>query len=101
MHSTCLYSTEYNANLSHGKWWSSYARLDLYIQQRIAASPGSGTVFSIVVAVVEAEVGPMGCVHAVSNVESKEWVVKRTMGLPTHQGRLCRRMCLLIESKCP
>jgi FAD/FMN-containing dehydrogenase len=109
MHATGFDSTSYNASLSDEEWKASHARLDSYVQKWRDASPGSGAYMN------EADVeepdfqyslygggydrllrikqtwDPWGVFYAVTGVGSDEWFVEGTRGLPTQQGRLCRK----------
>jgi hypothetical protein len=110
MHATGFDTTSYTADLSDEQWKSSHARLNSYLQKWRDASPGRGAYMN------EADVeepnfqysfygrgydrllrlkrswDPWGVFYAVTAVGSDEWFVEGTRGLPTQQGRLCRKV---------
>jgi hypothetical protein len=109
MHATGFDSVVYNADLSDEEWKASHARLDEYVQGWRDASPGSGAYMNEAdveepdfqdsfygrgyerLLEVKRKWDPWGVFYAVTAVRSEEWVVEGTRGLPTQQGRLCRR----------
>jgi hypothetical protein len=108
MHMTGWDNIQYNADLSDDVWRSSHARLDSYVQKLRDVTPLSGAYMNEADVAepnfqysmygdnyerllgIKKEKDPWGLFYAVTGVGSEDWVVERTRGLPTQQGRLCK-----------
>ena len=108
MHVTGWDSMQYDPEGSDEVRKTSYARLASYIQKLRDATPGSGAYMNEAdvqepgfqeslygsgyerLLRIKKERDPWSVFHAVTGVGSEDWVVERTRGFPTQQGRLCR-----------
>ncbi|KAF2738109.1 FAD/FMN-containing isoamyl alcohol oxidase-like protein MreA [Polyplosphaeria fusca] len=109
MHFTGQDFASYGPETTHAQQIASHSRLNTYVQKIRDASPGSGAYMNEAdteepdfkesffgdnydaLYDIKKKRDPWGLFYAVTMVSSDEWYVEDTDGLPTQQGRLCRK----------